>query len=594
MMKRSTIAGLIVLSGATGFAAGAETRAQTRVDGSIDAVTVYRGQALVTRSIGLEFEPGIHEIVVGDLPAHIVQGSLHAEAGADVSIRSVRYREQPIRADIREEVAELDRLIASLREDLGRIDRRAETIAGRKSYIKNLESFTSANAMSELSKGVLDAGTLKELSEYIFQQHELIEKQEISLRTERDRLLAEITQYEREKAAIGAGSTRTAREAIITVEIREGGGNDLSLRYLVNRATWDPSHTVRADISDERLVAEYFASIQQTSGEDWNDVQMHLSTATPSLVARAPQLTALKLDLRPGSAPAQQSGTRDRVTLIQSQIAADEMRRSNIAVFGNSKSASDNFADLDRSLNRIAMDYQLLELQSGTVRTGVSQAELGNAAGHTVTYTIPGKTALPSRPERQLIQIASNPMEGEFYKVAIPLLTSFVYEEAEVTNTSSSVLLAGQVTTYANGQFVGYSMFDDIAIGEQMIVGLGINSDLRTERVIVDQKESTQGGNRVITLTVRLSVQNFGSEDTIVRLIDRLPQVNPDQVQLQIVDDGAASSNFVDEVEARNEGGILSWYLNVPAKSIADQAASVTYTISIAHDRQMSLFSTTP
>jgi len=448
--------------------------------------------------------------------------------------------------------------------------------------------------MVELSKGVLDAATLKELSEYIFEQHEHIEKQEIALRMERSQVEAEIKQYKREKAAIGAGSTRTAREAIITVEIREGNGYELDLRYLVNRATWEPSHTVRADISDEDLIAEYFASIQQTSGEDWNDVQMHLSTATPSLVARAPQLTALKLELRPGSAQVRQSSSFDRESLIQSQNTAMQTRNTNIAVFGNSKSAADNFADLDSSLNRISMDYQLMELQSGSGLASRTQAEPGNSAGHTVTYTIPGKTALPSRPERQLIQIASTPMGGEFYKVAIPLLTGFVYEEAEVTNDSSSVLLAGQVTTYANGQFVGYSMFDDIAIGEQMIVGLGINSDLRTERVVVDQKEDIVGGNRVVTLTVQLSVQNFGSEDTVVRLMDRLPQVDPDQVQLQIVDDGAASSNFVDDESARNEDGVLSWNLNVPAKSIADQAASVTYTITIAHDRQMGLFSSTP
>lgn len=592
-MKRSTIAAMILLAGTTGLCAAEETRQQSRVDGSIESVTVYRGQALVTRAIDLDFEPGIHEVVVGDLPSHIVQGSLHAEAGTDVSIRSVRYREQPVREDVRSEVEGLDRMIASLRNDLARLARRAETIEARKAYIRNLESFTSENAMSELSKGVLDAATLKELSEYIFEQQELIEKQEIALRLEREQIEAEIALYEREKAAIGAGSTRTARDAVITIEIREGDGHDLRLRYLVNRATWEPSHTVRADIDNETLIAEYFASIQQTSGEDWDDVRMHLSTATPSLVARAPQFTAMKLELAPlGSRGV--TATRDFGELQTSQQAAISSRNSNIAVFGNSRSAVDNFADLDRSLNRISMDYQLLELQSGFVRTGGSQTESVASAGHTVTYSIPGRTVLPSRSERQLIQIASTPMEGDFYKVATPLLTSFVYEEARVTNDSPSVLLGGQVTTYANGQFVGYSMFDDIAIGEEMIVGLGINSDLRAERVVIDQKEDIQGGNRVVTLTVQLTVQNFGTEATVVRLMDRLPQVDPSLVQLRLLDDGAASSNFVDEDKASNADGILTWNLNVPAKAIGDGAASVTYTYSIAHDRQMSLHSATP
>ena len=597
MKTRSLMVGMLVASAGLTISAAASaeaaSRSEVRVDGEIDSVTVYRGQALVTRSIDLAVEPGIHELVVADLPAHLVSGSLHAEAGADVSIRSVRYRERPVRVDVRDEVSELDGKLDALRSSLARLERRSETIAGRKAYIKNLESFTAENAMVELSKGVLDAATLMELSEFIFAEQEKIEGLEIEVTTQRDELTGEIQQLEREKSALGARSTRTAREAVIMVETRDGAGQDLNLRYLVNRASWDPSHTVRADIPSEELIAEYFASIQQTSGEDWNDVEMKLSTATPSLVAKAPQLTALRLELMPNGSGPRQSAKLNREALVQSRIVADQMRQSNVAVFGNSRSASDNFADLDRSLNRIATDYQILELQAGTAITSVGQS-VPSSAGHTVTYTIPGRTALPSRPERQSIQIAATPLEGTFYKVAIPLLTEFVYEEAAVANDSSNVLLSGPVTTYADGQFVGYSMFDDVAMGEQMIVGLGINSDLRSERVVIDQQEDTQGGNQVVTLTVRLTVQNFGNEDTLVRLIDRLPQVDPQQVQLDVVDAGAATSPFVDDPEAVRTDGRIAWNLRVPAKSIADNAASVTYTIRIAHDRQMSLTGGTP
>lgn len=591
-MKRSSIAGIIALAGTTGLMAISSAEgAQFRSNGSIEAVTVYRGQALVTRSIDLDLEPGIHEVAVGDLPPHLVPGSLHAEAGTDLAIRSVRYREQPVREDVREEVQLIDDQLKDLSEQMARLARRAETITGRKAYVKNLESFTSQNAMTELSKGVLDASTLKELSEFIFAQQEEIEQMEIELRTEQTSLKDEMSQLEREKASLGARSSRTAREAVITVEVREGAGHDLNLRYLVNHATWDPSHTVRADISGEELVAEYFASIQQTSGEDWNDVEMKLSTATPSLVARAPQLTAMLLELAPSSSLPRQATMAQQKIFQEGLRAAELSRNSNIAVFGNSRSAADNYADLDRSLNRFSINSQLLELQAGQ-KFMLTDSAAPNSAGHTVTYNIPGRTGLPSRPERQQIQIASTQLDGEFYKVAIPLLTGYVYEEAKVVNGSSNVMLSGPVMTYADGQFVGQSMFDDIAIGEEMIVGLGINSDLRSERVVIDQKETVNGGNRVLELTVELSVQNFGTEDTVVRLIDRLPQVDGQQVRLTIANDGSESSPFVDENEALIEVGQISWNLNVPAKAIADKAATVTYTIILEHDKQMGLVAT--
>ncbi len=68
---------------------------QTR--GKIEMVTVYRGQALVSRSVdvpagGEDAATGLVEVVVTDLPSRVIAGSLHAEAGEGVRVRSVRYR----------------------------------------------------------------------------------------------------------------------------------------------------------------------------------------------------------------------------------------------------------------------------------------------------------------------------------------------------------------------------------------------------------------------------------------------------------------------------------------------------------------------
>ena len=63
-------------------------------ESSLEAVTVYRGQALVTRSVALPAKQGELEISVGDLPAQVAGSSLSASVGATegLAIRSVRYR----------------------------------------------------------------------------------------------------------------------------------------------------------------------------------------------------------------------------------------------------------------------------------------------------------------------------------------------------------------------------------------------------------------------------------------------------------------------------------------------------------------------
>ena len=58
--------------------------------GDIEAVTVYRGQALVTRRIEVNGPAGLHEVVVTELPEQVVAASLYAEAtGEALTVRSV-------------------------------------------------------------------------------------------------------------------------------------------------------------------------------------------------------------------------------------------------------------------------------------------------------------------------------------------------------------------------------------------------------------------------------------------------------------------------------------------------------------------------
>src|SRR5690606_12287144 len=102
---------------------------------------------------------------------------------------------------------------------------------------------------------------------------------------------------QRKRELLASDSARSVREAVVFVNVREGGAARLRLRYLVNNASWSPSYNLRASSERDQVTVEYNASIEQMSGEDWNDVAMALSTATPSLVAKAPTLDPLAIQL---------------------------------------------------------------------------------------------------------------------------------------------------------------------------------------------------------------------------------------------------------------------------------------------------------
>jgi Domain of unknown function (DUF4139)/N-terminal domain of unknown function (DUF4140) len=598
--------------------------------GTIEAVTVYRGQALVTRLVEVppakalaEAAGTVRELVVTDLPSKIRPESIHAEASGALTVRSVRFRQRPVVQDTREEVRKIDARIEGISDKQAADHKKADLIAEHRALLASLQQFVAPTATVELTRGVLNAETLEKLATFIKDQRAKLADDELALGTDARKLQADLEQAQRERQLLTAASSRTAYEAVVLLgaDAPAGAPGSVRLRYLVDDATWSPSYNVRADShaqlratppapapgAKSQVALEYYASIQQMSGEDWGNIAMTLSTATPSLIARPPTLSPISISLTGAIAagkPAQIAYADARKDLVQKQKAAENFRAQNSprgqsaprGGAGGAEPEQPTDIEADRSLNSVAGSIQVLDLVAGekVARDEAKLREHATEEGLSVTYTLSAKTTLPSRADRQLIQIASIPLKADFAKIATPVLTGYVYDEATAVNTSSMVLLAGPVTAYADGAFVGSGELPTVAIGQSFTTGFGIDSSLHAARELVERTESIQGGNRVVDLTYRLTVENFSSAAAPLRLLERLPKVcagtGASDIRVTLVSPGADLSTDDDYVKTLKKEGILRWDLTVPPQSIGPTAAAtIEYKFRLEYDKQMTL-----
>jgi hypothetical protein len=600
---------------AVGLATNAQAVETLEAHGTLDTVTVYRGQALVTRLVDVPGPAGLREVIITDLPEQVVAGSIFAEGAEGIEVRSVRYRQRPMSADVREEVRKLDDEQRAIEDKLAANQQHQNVLNEQKAYLGKLEGFVAPTATVELTQGVLNADTLRALSEYLLTQRKEFAEQELELSKERRQLTQDFELLNRQRAVVTGGSARTAREAVVLTNLT-GTAGKLRLNYLVQQATWSPSYAARAAADRKRVTLEYNAQIQQMSGEDWADVNMILSTATPSLVARAPELEPLTISLV-HDAPAQraeQPVTRDyaaakselferRRQLEASRAQNGDMPGDEFEQQGQAPNQSANQAanpalvgqrgsvhSFDVQLNSVAAEDQLLDLLSRReAGPGAPAPNEPRSADVSVTYRLPMRTSLPSRADQQLVQIALLPLEGDFYKLASPVLTAHVYNEALVTNQGETVLLAGPVSSYLADQFVGQGQLPTVAVGEPFTLGFGIDSSLRATRELVKKDETIQGGNRVVDFTYRVSIDNFSADATAVRLFDRVPKAKDGEVKLTVVSTGRDLSEDPRYRQSQHGKGLLRWDLAVPAKAAGPQALSVEYQLRLEYDRQMSI-----
>lgn len=599
--------------------------------GSVSAVTVYQGQALVTRAVDLAELSGLSEVIVTSLPENVIAASLYAEPGPGVEIRSVRYRVRPMELDVRQEVRELDQQIQDVQDQIAASSRQQQLLQERQQYLGKLEQFTTVTADRELKNGVLNAETLKELTNFNFEQRADIAERGLELVREQRDLQRQLQTLQRKRNTVAAGSAQTLREAVVFVNVGQAAGAAIKLSYLVSNATWSPSYNLRAASERDNVLVEYNASIQQMSGEDWTDVAMTLSTATPSLVAQAPSLDPLVVKLGREQAElvaAQQSAGRN---YKQAKQELEQQRKQLAAVRGNaaglSLSASDErFANsqpaspaeglgggggfagqqvdgaisgrwagrqresADRVLNEVAQKMQILDYNTARIEIKKA-AELQRVEGEgvSVSYKLASRMTLPSRSDRQLIQISAHPLEANFYRLATPVLTNSVFEEARAANASDQVLLAGPASTFLGDEFVGRGEVPTVSVGERFSVGLGIDSSLRTNRELIDKQERIQGGNRVVDFTYELTIENFGSEPAKVRLLDRMPTAGEADINITLVKSDEPVSEDRDYQQRGLEDGMLRWDVEVPAGATGVDRFVMKYTMQIEYDKQLSI-----
>ncbi|MEX0702190.1 MAG: mucoidy inhibitor MuiA family protein [Planctomycetales bacterium] len=557
--------------------------------GKVSEVTLYRGQALVTRTVEVAGPAGPIEVVVTGLPVHVGEDSLFAEGGPNVEIRAVRYRARAVGEEPREEVRQLDDAIAEVRVKIEAVASGQALLKQRSAYLDKLDAFVVPTVQGDLGRGVLDATALEKMTALSFTRREEIAKETLALDKQSRELARELSLLERQRAELASGSSRTQREAVLFVQKHGDAQEAVRLSYLVANCGWSPTYTLRAREPHEKVLVEYSALIHQASGEDWSGVSLVLSTASPALSAAGPGIAPFRVTLAADSGKQQPMGQE----ALQSEL--QRLSQGQQSAYSQNRMSRDLRENIGSSwtLNEFAGNRQALELQADkssieALRAGTAELE----DGPSLSYPLPGTVSLASRSDQQMVRILQKDFPSKFYHVATPLLTSYVYRQAELTNDSDQDLLAGPVTIYLDGRFVGRGEVPTVARGQGFVAGFGVDPQLRTRRELAEKSESTQGGNRELKLAYRLVVENFKQEAVKLRVVDRLP-ASERTADVRVTLHAPSDPLSADKLYLQRERplGILRWEIEVPAGARGGEARQVEYSFTIEHDRNFQLAS---
>ncbi|HSY53258.1 MAG TPA: mucoidy inhibitor MuiA family protein [Opitutaceae bacterium] len=510
------------------------------VDSHITAVTVYADRAVVTRTASLDVaEPGPLEMVFENLPASLVDQSLQVagRGTAQTTILDVTAREAYLAATPDGRVKSLEDALRGLQQQHRVLDDRATVLDHQRGFLAAIKTASAAPPTKDAPRPSVEDWT--KLLTFFDEQFGKLNSEQQTLDTQRHDLADKIGAIEKQIADLSGANGRSIKHITVRLTATNPGHLELALSYTVPAASWSPSYDARVLSTDHAVQLGYFGVVHQSTGEDWTNVDLTLSTARPSLGGAPPQLFPWTVDVAQFKSEDQKDG-ETTIALGSFNVSAAKSvgYRANNSVSGGMPSPP--IQDLPFSVSAF------------------SEATL-DAQATSASFKIPVAATIPSDNSPQKVPITSVRLADSPEYLAIPKQLAAAFLTAKVTNSSDFPLLAGTMNVFLDDTFVAASSLRTVMPGEKFDLALGVDDAIAIKRKLNNRFTEDTGliskGQRV-TYDCTLTVQNNKKTSERVVLLDQVPVSRNEKIVVKML--------APDVADVKPEAdGTLKWTLDL-------------------------------
>ena len=601
-MKKNKILLLLLLTAALPGFAGEGGNA---VPAILRSATIYRSGAELVHTAKTSLRQGNNELVIDDISNNIDVGSIRIGNTGNVTILSVEFSKEYLKPE------KMSPLTRKLQDSLDILQKELEKISMLIKADNDLLDLLVSNKKIGGEQNGLSVAELAKMMDY-YRQKSLELRTELNTGKEKetrlnkgiDKLQAQIQEEE-------IKNTKTSGRILLQLLSPQAGEVEFTISYLTPTAYWNPSYDLRVDNINDPMRLLYKAKLVQTSGIDWKQVKLTLSTSVPSQGGNAPILKTWFLHfadaftyrnefdksntLQGMTAGVVASKQLDDVVVVgygasrKRDITADDGNRDPLYVVNGKLVSTEEFAKIDR---RAIKKTETLKESSATALYGSRAAngvisvtlkeELGdyvsvNDNSMNVTFDIDLPYDVPSNGKEQNVVLKEYTVPSGYKYYAVPCLDKDAYLLGEVPDWEKLNLLPGEANIIFEGTYVGKSHIDPASTQDTLNLTLG-----RDKRVVVKREKVVDyssvkflGNNKRQVFTYEITVKNNKKEKIQLLLKDQYPISSTKDIEEELLDNGGS--------EVNKDTGVLTWKLQLaPGET---KKFRISYSIKYPKDK---------
>lgn len=601
------------------------------VETKMEQVTVFMKGAQVKRTARQTITTGKQEIVFTGISTDIEKQSVQVKADGKLTILSVRVQRDFLKEqEVREEIKNLQNRNDQLNEKITLTAKMLEVFKQEETMIiKNQQiSGSTVTLKPEELRLALD-----------FQRSRLAEvlKQQLSLQKEIDEMQKDRTKLLNQLTEMNRKFDLSTNEIVVLADVKENANVPFEITYLVQKAGWYPTYNIRVKDVVSNLQLEMNANVYQTSGENWNNIKLVLSTGNPNENNSKPIMSPWFISYY----DAQMSNTMKQWyiggadQMLTGRITDDKgvpVPGASVVVKGtNTGTVTDanGFYKIkangtSQRLTVSSVGYNTAEFVAGSgfMNIALKQTEnhldevvvvgygtQSNLEGEVAGIQIRGASSYKSKSEPLQITTTFQPItiqyeideittvnnDGKTNTLSInetsvaayyeyytaPKLDEAAYLTAKISNWQDLNLIPGETNLFYEGTYLGKSYLDLSTGSDTLSLSLGVDKGITVKRTMLKEFSNKKflGSNRTDTRQFEITVRNNKNVPVNLVIEDQFPISTIKEIEVDDLEYEAAKLN--------DDTKVVTWSQVIDPKQV--KKMQLKYKVKYPKEKRLQL-----
>lgn len=468
-------------------------------DSKITNVTVYSDQAVITRQMTVNLEPGQSQVILKNLPTDIKADSFQiSQSFQNPSVKPVRFidyqfKEQPNEKNL--ELVELTNQLQNLEKSYVQHANTVELLEQKINFIKDVieTAKVTPSGTPRITREEIDlfkqmTDELPQLQLMLFDANKALDNFKLDYEIQKTELNKQIDK-------INQQDTKLSQYLTLEYDVKEPGALDIKVVYAVNNASWQPIYELR--LNENQLDLRYQAVVQQFTGENWDKVNLALSTTPPMFNAPS--------ELHPW-----------HLSLYQT-AKNSSLRKSNLA------SGAEEYDFVQQVAPVASMDMLYEPAPASTV----------SAQGVNALFSIAEPVTIAGDYTPAKVTIQETHFDAGISREVTPNYSPSVSLFANIENKTEYPWLAGNLNIFIADEFISKSMFPKTQVNEDLKLFLGEDQNIIVKQAQPERFNETSWSNQITTETRKTTLQSLHSVPVSVIVNQQVPVTTDEKIKIE-------------------------------------------------------------